>query len=234
MRCFIVSRKKRFSSADKRIGERIKKVRTEAALNQTDFGKIFGIPQCDLSLIEKGERTISFEVLLSIANYFNISTDYFIKENGAKPSNPDLQFVCDYTGLSEKTVNILHTFKYSTFIDFCDFYVHRMCQWDIDNDETDKSEIAFNETEIGVIINDCCELAGKTKNTTMSTKGLFKLPEQSIISSKGQLTHRFLGSDVRRFNKDSLELFGKKFKITEEFSHSFDDFIEMRAMMTDK
>ena len=83
------------------MGKKIKELRKEKELNQTDFGKLFHLSQNDVTNIENGKKTVSYEVLIDIANYFNVSTDYLIKENGIRTDNPTLQYICDYTGLNE-------------------------------------------------------------------------------------------------------------------------------------
>lgn len=94
---------------NKTIGKRIKELRIEQGLNQTEFGKMFHLSQNDITNIENGKKTISYDALLDIANKFGVSTDYLIKENGVKYNNPDLQFICDYTGLNEKTISLLNS-----------------------------------------------------------------------------------------------------------------------------
>lgn len=90
------------------MGKKIKELRKEKGLNQTDFGKLFHLSQNDVTNIENGKKTVSYEVLIDIANYFNVSTDYLIKENGIRADNPTLQFICDYTRLSDESIAYLH------------------------------------------------------------------------------------------------------------------------------
>lgn len=95
-------------SVNKAIGRRIKSLRKERGLNQTEFGKMFNMSQNDITNIENGKKTISFEALLSIAECFGVSTDYIIKENSQRGDNPKLQYICDYTNLSSETIEKLH------------------------------------------------------------------------------------------------------------------------------
>ena len=95
-------------TVNEQIGKKIKELRKEKGLTQTEFGEIFNMKQNAVTNIETGKQTIYFEDLLSIANYFDVTTDYLIKENGVREKNPDLQYICDYTGLSEETVKFLN------------------------------------------------------------------------------------------------------------------------------
>ena len=107
--CFIVSEKKAKRNAtetDKRIGGKIKELRKEAGLSQEAFGSKYHLSQNDVTNIENGYKTASFDLLLDIAkDYDGVTTDYLIKENGVRGNNPDLQYICDYTGLDEDTIN---------------------------------------------------------------------------------------------------------------------------------
>jgi len=100
--------KRKKTPMNMQIGERIKTLRDEAGLNQKEFGDKYHLSQNDVTLIENGYKTVSYELLLDIAKDYNQSTDYFIKENGVRANNPDLQYICDYTGLSEKAIEKLH------------------------------------------------------------------------------------------------------------------------------
>ena len=116
--CFIVSKKntKRNSTpTNKRIGEKIKALRIEAGLSQDEFGSKYHLSQNDVTNIEHGYKTVSYELLLDIAkDYDGVTTDYLIRENGVRGNNPDLQYICDYTGLSEKAIEKLHNKTFNT------------------------------------------------------------------------------------------------------------------------
>lgn len=99
------------SVANQQIGEKIKDLRLSQGLNQTEFGKKYHLSQNDVTNIESGYKTVSYELLLEIAKDFSVTTDYLIKENGVKSNDKDLQYICDYTGLEEEAVKVL---RYAT------------------------------------------------------------------------------------------------------------------------
>ncbi len=99
------------STVNQLIGEKIKDLRLSQGLNQTEFGKKYYLSQNDVTNIESGYKTVSYELLLDIAKDFSVTTDYLIKENGVKSNDKDLQYICDYTGLEEEAVKVL---RYST------------------------------------------------------------------------------------------------------------------------
>lgn len=61
-----------------RFGERIKNLREEAELNQTELGKAVNMTQRKLSYIECGKCEPSIEDIVAFCNYFKISSDYLL------------------------------------------------------------------------------------------------------------------------------------------------------------
>lgn len=92
-------------TVDEQIGKKIMNLRKEKGLTQTEFGNMFNISQNAVTKIENGKRVVTYDELLRFADYFEVSTDYLIKENSVKGDNPELQYICDYMGLSEEAIN---------------------------------------------------------------------------------------------------------------------------------
>ena len=92
----------------KEMGQKISELRKGANLSQTELGRKLGYQQADISRIEKGTKDLTFSALVDIAQLFNVSTDYLLGVSEAKTNNKDLQFICDYTGLSNETIETLH------------------------------------------------------------------------------------------------------------------------------
>lgn len=63
------------------IGDKILKLRKETGLTQEQFSKIAGVTALSILKYESGERLISIDTLLNIANYFKIPISYFLGEN---------------------------------------------------------------------------------------------------------------------------------------------------------
>ena len=60
------------------IGQRIKELRTEHKLSQTDLAKEIGIAQNTLSQYENGIVKAGIEIIVKLAQIFKTSTDYIL------------------------------------------------------------------------------------------------------------------------------------------------------------
>ena len=58
--------------------QRLKDLRQDRRLTQTDIGKILSIRQNVYSTYEVGYRTLPLDCLLILADFYNTSTDYIL------------------------------------------------------------------------------------------------------------------------------------------------------------
>ena len=58
---------------------RIRDLREDADLTQTEMGKAINLPQRTYAYYESGERTIPPEVLIALAKYHNTTVDYILE-----------------------------------------------------------------------------------------------------------------------------------------------------------
>ena len=58
--------------------ERIKNLREDADLNQTQMGKILTVSQNAVSKYENAERSVPVEIIIKYALYFHVATDYIL------------------------------------------------------------------------------------------------------------------------------------------------------------
>lgn len=59
-------------------GERLKQLRNEKHMTQSDLGKLMNVSKASVSLYEKNERTPDQETLKRVAKYFDVSIDYLL------------------------------------------------------------------------------------------------------------------------------------------------------------
>ncbi|MCD8221681.1 MAG: helix-turn-helix domain-containing protein [Clostridiales bacterium] len=68
----------------------IRKLRKEHRLSQTELGEIIGVSQQIISRMERDRNRIEIDNLLSLADYFGVSTDYILahRETGTDDTRP--------------------------------------------------------------------------------------------------------------------------------------------------
>jgi transcriptional regulator with XRE-family HTH domain len=66
-------------------GDRLKRLRTERKITQSELGKLFGISSSTIGMYEQNRREPDAQTLIKIAEYFEVSTDYLLG-NDEKPS----------------------------------------------------------------------------------------------------------------------------------------------------
>jgi transcriptional regulator, cro/CI family len=68
--------------------ERLKSLREEHGLNQTQISKILSCTQTAYSKWELGQRDITVESLLLLAKYYNVSLDYITGASNIRSPYP--------------------------------------------------------------------------------------------------------------------------------------------------
>ena len=61
------------------IGNRVKKLRKERGLNQTELGDIVGLTFSGISAIESSKSNPSSDVIIKLSDFFEVSADYLLR-----------------------------------------------------------------------------------------------------------------------------------------------------------
>ena len=69
---------------DKKFGERLKSLRLEKDLKQSELAKIIDVFSSTIGMYEQGRRYADLETLKNIAEYFDVSVDYLIGRTDIK------------------------------------------------------------------------------------------------------------------------------------------------------
>lgn len=80
-------------------GDKLRVLRTEAGMTQTDLAKRLNITKSVVSYYELQEKTPSPDVLIKLADIFHVSTDYLLGINHKK--------MIDVSDLSDEDVRFL-------------------------------------------------------------------------------------------------------------------------------
>jgi len=70
------------------VGRKIRKLRKERKLTQSELARRIGIQQSDLSRIERGEYRVSLDTLFRMLAEFKVSVGEFFEEGGAGSLGP--------------------------------------------------------------------------------------------------------------------------------------------------
>lgn len=64
--------------------QRIRDLREDSDLTQSDVGNAINLPQRTYAYYESGQRTIPPEVLIALADFYNVSVDYILGRTNEK------------------------------------------------------------------------------------------------------------------------------------------------------
>ena len=67
--------------------QRLRDLREDADLNQTDIAEYLGIQQTVYSRYERGMRTIPLEHLIRLADFYNVSLEYLVGRTNNTKTN---------------------------------------------------------------------------------------------------------------------------------------------------
>lgn len=89
--------------------DRIKILCIEHCITVTALERIMGFSQSTIGKWKSAEPLIG--KLSKVAKYFNVSMEYLCGLSDVKTKDYELSSICDYTGLDEQTVELLHKMK---------------------------------------------------------------------------------------------------------------------------
>jgi transcriptional regulator with XRE-family HTH domain len=73
------------------LAERIKRLRQEQNMTQGDLAKKIGIHQKQISAYERGRNVPSTDILIKLAEVFNVTLDYLAFESKGQPAKLNIQ-----------------------------------------------------------------------------------------------------------------------------------------------
>lgn len=94
-----------------RFSTRLKDLRKANGKNQTDVAKWLGVTREMISNYEKDKSTDFADGINLLADKFGVSADYLLGRTQNYTQDIKIQAICNYTGLSQETVELLHRNK---------------------------------------------------------------------------------------------------------------------------
>ncbi len=64
--------------------DRLLDCRKSVGISQKALANVLGVSDAAVTMMEKGKRSPSFEVLIALADYFNVSLDYLVGRSDVK------------------------------------------------------------------------------------------------------------------------------------------------------
>lgn len=93
------------------IGNRINTLLAQQEKKQKDLAQFLGVKDNMVSYWAGGSRVPTTEQIIRIAQFFDVSTDYLLGLSDVQNTDKDVKFICEYTGLEENAVDVLHNYK---------------------------------------------------------------------------------------------------------------------------
>lgn len=123
LRCFIMN-----EITKQKIGNRINAALALRNVKQKELAKAIGVSDNVISFYCSGNRTPNCEQLIEIAKYLDVSTDYLLGLTENMTAKKDIDYICNYVGLSEKAVDLLHQGKEKEIADYLNSVISSACE----------------------------------------------------------------------------------------------------------
>lgn len=91
--------------------ERLRLLIDSSRKTRENIAKSVGMDTSTITKYYNGDRKLTVDAIKKFAVFFNVSADYLLGLSDAQTADKDLQFVCDYTGLSDSNTERIHHFK---------------------------------------------------------------------------------------------------------------------------
>lgn len=193
--------------------ERLTELREGANLSRQQLADILGVSRASLEYYEKGKRTPDIDVLYKLSEHFNVTSDYLIGRTDKQGESTDINAICNYTGLSEKAVNSLHSIiskgAINTFFEKEIYFMQVITLFDMYRLDYEKY-VKFKEKFVtdNVVKQDINKLKEIAYNS-INLKDKVDLSEYKLTKAFEALIKQCVNSLIERENKvnDNFEYF---------------------------
>lgn len=156
-------RKKKEIGSNSPFAARLRELLEERDITQPVLAKAIGVSRQSVGQWKNGKTVPDILDLRKIAHFFGVSTDYLIGRSNVQTKVLELKSVCDKTGLSDKSVNMLARLKKENNPRLC---IINLLLEQADDDISDDYE--FDGIYEGSVLNAVCRYLDGTADRLLS------------------------------------------------------------------
>lgn len=87
---------------------RVRELRKERKMRQTELAAKMNVSQQTISRIEKGDNLLPADILVNLAKYFGVSTDYILCVSDTRRTT---EFQIEYNQITEKNYDLCRVYE---------------------------------------------------------------------------------------------------------------------------
>lgn len=177
---------------------RILELREAKGLSRQKVADDLGITRASLEYYEKGLRTPNLNIIREISDYYQVSIDFLFGKIDTATHDMNIKFVSDFTGLNEKSLNILRKPSIGEKIDIVNSFVESR-QFLIILELIDESGIYLSGSidDFSKAIDDPESMFSITKEAVFQKYELYQLKQFQA--------QKTLSDFIEQYNKNDLE-----------------------------
>ena len=99
-----------------KLNERLLELRKASGKSQKECADELGVSNSKYNKWENGVNSPDYETLCELARFYNTTTDYLLGMTDVKTTDTSIKAMCEYTGLSQNSIEQLHVAKYENYI----------------------------------------------------------------------------------------------------------------------
>lgn len=93
-------------------GLRIAEIRIKHGESQEETAKAIDEKRENIRNWENGTRALKAETIIKLSRHFNVTSDFLLGLTEVQSTDTELKAVCDYTGLTEESINALYKIRH--------------------------------------------------------------------------------------------------------------------------